>query len=363
MDLLSFIGSSNLIHGERYNYSRVQYVNSKTKIELICLRCEKSFFVTPNDHLNKKSGCRCWKLLSLDDLRSRCLKNLGPSIVCHSVRQGKHMREIELQCVVCNNRWWSQISSINQGKGCFNCNQLKPLPWEEALKKFNIVHGKRYEYEPQSYRKWHSKIKIKCLKCKSLFSIRCVDHANGTGCKTCFRKCKITTNIFVERAIKIHGNNFDYSLVDYCGSLKKVIIGCKICGCYFKQTPNHHLNIGNGCTECAITRTTSKQEIEWLNELKIPEECRQIQIGNFLVDALVDKIIYEYYGSYWHGDPRTTHPKQKIGKFKVSAEQLYANTIKRHLILEELGYMVRFVWEYDRQHGMLFSSKHPHIKD
>ena len=51
-----FITKSNLIHFNFYDYSKVNYINSWTKVCIICPD-HGEFWVTPNNHLNQKSGC------------------------------------------------------------------------------------------------------------------------------------------------------------------------------------------------------------------------------------------------------------------------------------------------------------------
>ncbi len=43
-------------HGYKYDYSRVTYINNRTKLEIICKRCNQPFLQTGNDHLD---GCGC----------------------------------------------------------------------------------------------------------------------------------------------------------------------------------------------------------------------------------------------------------------------------------------------------------------
>lgn len=45
-------------HGDRYNYSKVEYVNSRTKV---CIMCKKhgEFYVTPDNHLKGRGCPRC----------------------------------------------------------------------------------------------------------------------------------------------------------------------------------------------------------------------------------------------------------------------------------------------------------------
>lgn len=51
-----FILESNKIHGEKYDYSKVEYVNNKTKVAIICPN-HGEFLQTPKDHILKKYGC------------------------------------------------------------------------------------------------------------------------------------------------------------------------------------------------------------------------------------------------------------------------------------------------------------------
>jgi hypothetical protein len=53
---------------------------------------------------------------------------------------------------------------------------------------------------------------------------------------------------FINQAKKIHGDKYDYSLVKYVASFKKVKIICKEHG-EFDQLSNNHLQ-GQGCNEC-----------------------------------------------------------------------------------------------------------------
>lgn len=77
---------------------------------------------------------------------------------------------------------------------------------------------------------------------------------------------KLTTNEFIEKAKKIHGDKYDYNKVDYINNRTKICIICKEHG-EFWQTPNKHL-LGQGCPECGNTmislvkRSNSSEFIE-----------------------------------------------------------------------------------------------------
>lgn len=72
----------------------------------------------------------------------------------------------------------------------------------------------------------------------------------------------ITTAIFIERANKLHNNEFDYSKAIYSGHNKKLIIICRKHGDFIK-TPNNHLKNKNSarCPECNRERLIEKMSI------------------------------------------------------------------------------------------------------
>ena len=51
-----FIRRSREVHGDKYDYSNVTYVNAKTTVEIICKKCGKIFWQFPFNHL-KGHGC------------------------------------------------------------------------------------------------------------------------------------------------------------------------------------------------------------------------------------------------------------------------------------------------------------------
>lgn len=62
----------------------------------------------------------------------------------------------------------------------------------------------------------------------------------------------LTTQEFVKKAVKVHGNTYTYLNTDYRFSRDKVIITCSQHG-DFLQTPNAHL-AGKGCPVCGIMK-------------------------------------------------------------------------------------------------------------
>jgi hypothetical protein len=117
------------------------------------------------------------------------------------------------------------------------------------------IHDNKYNYDEVIYEALDKKIKIFCNNCKYFFYITPTNHFTGSGCKKCAIECqktkvRSTTEKFIKRAIEVHGDKYDYSLVKYFDKLTKIKIICKKCNQIFKQSPNHHIHQNHGCPVC-----------------------------------------------------------------------------------------------------------------
>lgn len=139
---------------------------------------------------------------------------------------------------------------LHKGRGCPACGKLKSI--EESLVRFiskcREVHKDFYDYSlvKESYKSVASDITIVC-PVHGIFGMVASSHSAGHGCRKCCTH--LTIKDFAERAFEIHGDRYDYSLVNYLGSHTKVEIICKDHGS-FMQTPNSHF-AGAGCPMCA----------------------------------------------------------------------------------------------------------------
>ena len=73
-------------------------------------------------------------------------------------------------------------------------------------------------------------------------------HLKGQGCSMCGNNFKSNTTYFVEKVKLIHGDRYDYSLVNYVNNYTKIEIICPEHG-LFEPRPKNHLN-GSGCPIC-----------------------------------------------------------------------------------------------------------------
>ena len=61
------------------------------------------------------------------------------------------------------------------------------------------------------------------------------------------------TESIIKKFRKVHGETFDYSLVDYVNHTTKITIICQLHG-PFEQQPRLHLRGSTGCRECIAIR-------------------------------------------------------------------------------------------------------------
>lgn len=73
---------------------------------------------------------------------------------------------------------------------------------------------------------------------------------------------KLTTEIFIQKSKGIHGNKFDYSMVEYINNKTKVKLICNSCMNKIEQRPLNNLQ-GSGCYICdGIKKLDNKIFIE-----------------------------------------------------------------------------------------------------
>ncbi len=152
-----------------------------------------------------------------------------------------------------------------RGGGCVKCSINKTIirrlsTTEEFLERVKIIHGDKYDYSQTKYVKADEKLIIICPE-HGMFKQSPHQHLKGCGCQKCgsiklAESLKNTLEEFLERVKIIHGDKYDYSLVEYVNIYTKIKIICKEHG-IFEQSPQSHLR-GYGCHKCRSSRLENK---------------------------------------------------------------------------------------------------------
>lgn len=175
-----FIEKAKAIHGDRYDYSKTEYVKA-TKPVIIGCRIHGDFQQLPHNHLRGKGGC--------------------------------------VQC--------------NKIEG-------RRLGVDEFISRAREIHGDLYDYSQVVYVNTKTPAKIVC-PIHGVFEQRPEKHLEGHGCPFCIKNLKDTTESFIAKARIVHGDFYDYSKVQYVDQHTPVCIIDPEYGEFWQQ-PISHLN-------------------------------------------------------------------------------------------------------------------------
>ena len=234
-----FIARANQIHNNKYSYEKVDFINSITKVIIIC-ELHGEFTQAPNNHTHgSKTGCP--------------------------------------QC------------------GTIRSNTANTSNTKKFIEKSNNVHNNKYKYDKVVYVNANTNVIITCL-IHGDFEQSASAHKKGQGCNKCFQdKNRSNTDDFIKKAIHVHGDTYTYHNTEYVKSDIKVVITCKIHG-DFLQAPHHHINSQSGCPTCQLCpscklwRTKGKLCVYCKPKDKnvLYQKTKEIQIVNFLKEKLPD---------------------------------------------------------------------------
>lgn len=217
-----FVRRAKNTHGDKYDYSLVNYKNYDTKVEILCKE-HGSFWQTPGNHLKRK--------------------------------------------------------------GCPYCNGNAKMTKESFIKKAKEKWGDRFDYSLVEYKNNATKVCIIDGDGKKYYQTP-ANHLYGFDCSV---NVKCSTNNFIERAKKVHGEKYNYSKTEYVNAKNKVTITCPIHGDFY-QLPHNHLK-GQGCPKCKQKSVleTSVEKILKENDIQYEPQKRFKWIGKKSLDFFISE--------------------------------------------------------------------------
>jgi len=282
-----FIDRSRKLHEDKYDYSKVKYIDWNNKICIIC-KFHGEFFQSVGHHL-RGYGC------------SKCGKNYRPTT-------------------------------------------------EEFIKQSNKIHNDKYDYSLVKYLGCESKITIIC-KNHGKFLQRPICHLKGRGCPQCGIKKQSdakrdSLDCFLLRARKIHGNRYDYSKSVYINNFDKMEIICPVHGSFF-QSSVCHIYQTQGCPVCNFSKGELKIKqflddygVEYIcqktfNDCRNPKTDQKLKFDFYVPSK---KLLIEYdgpqhfmIGSRTGGYVNDENDLKNI-KYRDSIKNVYATRKNLHLL-------------------------------
>ena len=369
-----FIEKAKKIHGDKYDYSKVNYINAQTKIIIIC-NLHGEFLQTPNSHLNG-SGCpHCCEINHKYTKEEFIKKAIQKHDNKYDYSKVNYINNSTKVCVICpeHGEFWITPANHLYGQGCFKCyhdsrkNNFK-YNTEEIINKFKSVHNNIYDYSKTVYKGIATPVSIICPEHGEFLQLPTV-HLQGCGCPKCGsinsgNYKRLTTEEFIEKAKKIHGDKYDYSKVDYIDYDTPVIIICKKHG-EFLQTPDSHLQ-GKGCQSCSIRHSSYEEDIinfiKYNSNTKIEINTRQIIHPLELDVFLPEKNIgIEFNGIRWHteefGKDKNYHLNKltECNKKDIKLIQIFEDEmiLSKNIVISKLSHLLQLNNSKNKIYGRL----------
>lgn len=270
-----FLENSKKIHGDTYDYSKVVYTRAQEKVEIIC-REHGSFWQVPDAHRLGRGCPTCGR-------------------------------------VKCSRPGYAKLLTLSQ-----------------FIAQCRKHHGDFYSYEKTKYTGKVNPVIITC-PIHGDFTQKAENHKNGAGCIKCgiskaHTHFRATTEEFIRKSKKIHGDTYDYSKSEYKGKDYPINITCKnpAHGDFTLGKANwHYLGHKQGCPKCSMSGTsTQEQEIaKYIQSLDIEiiQNDRSL-ISPLEIDIVIPslKIAIEYCGLYWHSEQRGKDKDYHLNKLELT---------------------------------------------
>lgn len=314
-----FIEKAKKVHNDRYNYKKVDYVNAKTKICVICPE-HGEFWQLPHSHLS--------------------------------------------------------------GRGCPTCGKIKMNGSTSFIEKSNKIHNNKYDYSKVKYVNEVTKVCITC-PIHGDFWQRPHNHLNGQGCPECGKKYakewrKGNFENFIKSSVERFGEIYVFPNIkdEYENSHSTITIKCKKCGNTFSKIACDHLTSPNGgCQHCYFTKSKPEEEIGNFLVKNIEKDCeisfnnRTLINGNEIDIYIPSKnLAIEFNGLFWHSNKEKNYhllKTESCEKIGVKLIQIFEDeyTFHKGIVLSKINHIIDNDYTLEKIYGRNCVIKEINFKD
>ena len=338
-----FIARSNNIHNNKYDYSKVEYVNNKTKVCIICPE-HGEFWQPPKNHLLGQ-GCP----ICGEEIARKCKKNDYQKFIDRFIKTFGDIAEfpyindeyenrnstITYVCKKCGKAHKKVASYIFANKTICECYRVKEprqnIVFEHKtiissrLISADVIESRIKELYPtiemigkNDYKNTSTKVLFRCTSCNNEFyrkpnTFLC--SKLKTPCPICTKKQlhkeKTKTNEdFINDIAKIYGEGKYTLLSDYISSDCKVKLKCNDCGRIFEKEANSFLQ-HNGCPYHNCNSSYKEKELFSFIKSMCNDAINNDRktLDGYELDVLVPskQIAFEFDGIFWHNENNKTN--------------------------------------------------------
>ena len=338
-----FITRSNNIHNNKYDYSKVEYVNNKTKVCIICPE-HGEFWQTPKNHLLGQGCPICGEEIARNCKRNDYQKFIDRFInTFGDIAEFPYISEeyenknstITYVCKKCGKAHKKVASYIFANKTICECYRVKEprqnIVFEHKpiissrLISADVIESRIKELYPtiemigkNDYKNTSTKVLFRCTSCNNEFyrkpnTFLC--SKLKTPCPICTKKQlhkerTKTNEDFINDIAKIYGEGKYTLLSDYISSNCKVKLKCNDCGRIFEKEANSFLQ-HNGCPYHNCNSSYKEKELFSFIKSMCNDAINNDRktLDGYELDVLVPskQIAFEFDGIFWHNENNKTN--------------------------------------------------------
>ena len=253
-----FIRRAREKHGDKYDYSKVHYVNSQTPVTIAC-PVHGDFEQTAGCHIQGRGCPDCGiiaahPIMSVEEMVRRSRAVHGDRYDYSLVKIRTVNDEVTIICPEHGPFRQRPINHYYMKQGCPSCGLVKlgmsiRSNTEDFVRKAREIHGDKYGYDRVNYVKKDVPVEIFCPVCRKYYLQTPCCHLAGHGCTRCANNKPIGTEEFIRRAREVWGDRYTYERSVYTTNKAKIIVTCRVHGDF--PTTAYDFLQGHGCFECA----------------------------------------------------------------------------------------------------------------
>ena len=278
-----FIKKSREVHGDKYDYSKVEYYNSKEKVCIICPK-HGEFWQIPRDHYGKKAGCPKCGIESIksktsdtkEDFIKKAREKWEDFYNYDKINYINSKTKVEIICPI-HGSFWQRPNDHLSNYGCPKCGIEKrakntTTSVKDFVRDLYIKFGDKIKLNEDTYINLLTPAEFACPIHGVFINKPAYVYKTKHGCPKCGyieggKLNKLSLEEFIQKAKKVYSDFYDYSKVEYIHTEEKVCIICPEHG-EFWVTPHAFLQ-GCKCPKCSASLGELKI-INYLEVKKIP---------------------------------------------------------------------------------------------
>lgn len=375
-----FIEESKKKFGDKFDYSKVDYISSKQGVIIMC-PTHGELTQAPANHLKSKYGCEKCAINDNKGTKTQFkLKVVCPQLEAEYIGEkpfgelilGSHYNA-KWKCIECTHEWFCAVKNrSNNGTGCPKCaskvaddfNNFKVL-YPELMKEWDPDQNTVFPDSllPNS----HAVVYWVCQKSPVYHKWSTQLHArtkSGNGCPYCHGTYVAVDTSLAYKCPKIaaewhptkNGDKLPTNFTWSSGA--RVFWQCNK-GHEWDTTINTRTSRYTNCPSCAEMRAYSQIGIDWVESIS-EETGLDIQHatngnGEFYIQGIKTRVdgfcastntVYEFHGCYWHyHECQKTAPDEIHPHCDVPNIVLREKTLAREEAIKALGYNLVTIYE------------------